>query len=185
MTSRFPSPKSLRWRRSAKIIISFIAVLISFGWSLTLAAGDSLRIQGEAERYHSVFHVENIVLYTPRKLSYSEILSAKYNCLIVCNYLIHAPEAYYWSTWKNELEQAGASEISAETFVTKLPKSVNRGDMLELEWTELSGLTITFNHHPSATLKDVTIFKAVFNTLLGPTAPSGMAAKLLGQTPES
>jgi hypothetical protein len=123
------------------------------------------------------------VLYTPRKLSYSEILSAKYNCLIACNYLIHAPEAYYRSTWKNELEQTGASDASAEAFVTKLPKSVNRGDVLELEWAENPGLTITFNNQRIGTLSDATIFKAVFDTFLGPTAPSGMATMLLGQAP--
>jgi len=183
MTNRFPFPKSLRRPRSAGSIICCVAVLISFGWSLALAAGVHLQIQGKAERYHSIFHVENIVLYTPHKLAYSEILSAKYRCLIVCSYLIYAPEAYYRSTWKNELEQTGASDASAEAFVTKLPKSVTRGDMLELEWAELPGLTITFNHQRFGTLNDATIFRAVFNTFLGPTAPSGMAAKLLGQPP--
>ena len=176
-------PKILWWRRSAPGMFYFIVILIGSGASPTLAAENRLQIQGEAERYHAVFHVENIVLYTPRKLSYSEILSAEYNCLIVCTYLIHAPELYYRSTWKSEIEETGASEGSADTFVAKLPKSVDSGDTLELEWAKVPGLTITFNHQLLGTFGDATIFQAVFNTFLGPTAPSGMAVELLGQAP--
>jgi hypothetical protein len=46
-------------------------------------------------------------------------------------------------------------------------------------------LTISFNHQIFGTFNDATIFQAVFNTFLGPTAPPGMAAKLLGQPPGS
>jgi Chalcone isomerase-like len=185
MKSCFPFLRTLRRRQPVHSTFYFVAILISSGSSLTLAAGDRLQIQGEAERYHSLFHVENIVLYTPHKLSYRDILSAKYNCLIICNYLIHAPEAYYRSTWKSELAETGASDTSAEAFVTRLPKSVNSGDSLELKWAKASGLTISFNHQIFGTFNDATIFRAVFNTFLGPTAPPGMAAKLLGQPPGS
>ena len=185
MKSHLPLRKPLRWRWSAHSMFYFVVLVICRGSSFTLAAGDRLQIQGVAERYHSVFHVENIVLYTPRKLTYSEILSAKYNCLMICNYLIHAPEAYYRSTWKSELKETGASDVSAEAFVAKLPKSVSSGDTLELEWATVPGLTITFNHQLFGTFNDPVIFQAVFNTFLGPTAPSGMAAKLLGEPPGS
>ena len=150
-----------------------------------LHANELLQIQGKARRYYAVLHVENIELYTPRKLSYSQILSGDYDCMVRCIYLVYAPEGYYRSNWKSELIEVGASEASADAFITKLPKSVKSGDILELEWAKDTGLSITFEHQLLGRLNDIATFEAVFNTFLGPHSPSGMAADLMGSSSEA
>jgi hypothetical protein len=170
-----------RHPRQNRGIIAYVATAFAISaLAAGLHANELLQIQGKARRYYSVLHVENLELYTPRKLSYKEILSGDYDCMVRCIYLVYAPEPYYQSKWKSELMDAGASEASAEAFLAILPKSVSSGDTLELQWSKNSGLSVTFGNQLLGRLKDVTTFEAVFNTFLGPHSPSGMAADLIG-----
>ena len=180
MESGIPAVQISKIRRKAPVIAYVVAAVVNSAFLIGLHANELLQIQGKARRYYAVLHVENIELYTPQKLSYSQILSGDYHCMVKCIYLVYAPEPYYQSKWKSQLIEAGASEASADAFLTKLPKSVNSGDILELEWVKEAGLSITFDNQLAGRLNDVGTFEAVFNTFLGPHAPPGMAAELIG-----
>jgi hypothetical protein len=172
---RLPKPG-----RRARVIAYVVTAIVNSAFLIGLQANELLQIQGKARRYYTIIHVENIELYTPQKLSYNQILSGNQHCMIKCIYLVYAPVPYYQSKWKTQLIEAGASEASADAFLARLPKSVNSGDILELEWVKDTGLSITFNGQPAGRLNDVAIFQSVFNTFLGRHAPPGMAADLIG-----
>jgi hypothetical protein len=169
------------------VVFILIVSAVSLGIVKALLAEEALQIQGHASRYHTAlahnFHVSDDELYTPKKLSYEEILSGRYSCTIRYTYLLYAPVVYFRPRWKEALIYLGASQASAEKFVAMLPDSVNTGQVLELQWKPNVGLTIRFENQNRGTLNDMETFQAAFNSVLGPCAPDGVPEGLIGNRP--
>jgi hypothetical protein len=169
------------------VVLALMVVAVSLGTVIALQAEEALQIQGHASRYHTAlahkFHISDDELYTPKKLSYEEILSGRYSCTIKYTYLLYAPAFYFRPRWKEALIDLGASEVSAERFVAMLPDSMNTGQVLELQWNPNVGLIIRFENQDRGTLNDVEAFQAAFNSVLGPCAPDGVPEGLIGNRP--
>lgn len=170
------------------VVLVLIVSAVSLVIVKTPQAEEALQIQGHASRYHTAlahkFHVSDDELYTPKALSYEEILSGRYSCTIKYTYLLRAPALYFRPRWKEALIDLGASQASAEKFVETLPDSVNTGQVLELQWKPNVGLTIRFENQDRGTLNDMELFQAAFNSVLGPCAPDGVPEALIGNRPD-
>jgi hypothetical protein len=186
-TSLVPTGKHRGVSSVRMVVLALSVSAVSLGIVKALQAEETLQIQGHASRYHTAlahkFHVSDDELYTPKKLSYEEILSGRYSCTIKYTYLLYAPALYFRPRWKDALLDLGASQASAEKFVAMLPDSMNTGQVLELQWKPNVGLTIRFENQDRGTLNDMEAFQAAFNSVLGPCAPDGVPEGLIGDRP--
>ena len=186
-TTLVPTGKHRGVSSARMVVLALIVAAVSLGIVKALQAEEALQIQGHASRYHTAlahkFHVSDDELYTPKKLSYEEILSGRYSCTIRYTYLLYAPALYFRPRWKEALIDLGASQASAEKFAAMLPDSMNTGQVLELQWKPNVGLTIRFENQDRGTLNDVEAFQAAFNSVLGPCAPDGVPEELIGNRP--
>jgi hypothetical protein len=89
------------------VVLALIVSAVSLGIVKALQAEEALQIQGRASTYHTAlahkFHVSDDELYTPKKLSYEEILSGRYSCTIKYTYLLYALALYFRPRWKEAL----------------------------------------------------------------------------------
>jgi len=186
-TSLVPTGKHRGISSVRMVVLALLVAAVSLGIVKALQAEEALQIQGHASRYHTAlthkFHVSDDELYTPKKLSYEEILSGRYSCTIKYTYLLYAPAIYFRPRWKEALIDLGASQASAEKFVAMLPDSMNTGQVLELQWKPNVGLTIRSENQDRGTLNDMEAFQAAFNSVLGPCAPDGVSEGLIGNRP--
>src|ERR1700731_3687580 len=186
-TTLVPTGKHRGVSSARMVVLALIVAAVSLGIVKALQAEEALQIQGHASRYHTAlahkFHISDDELYTPKTLSYEEILSGRYSCIIKYTYLLHAPALYFRPRWKEALIDLGASQASAEKFVATLPDSMNTGQVLELQWKPSVGLTIRFENQDRGTLNEIEAFQAAFNSVLGPCAPDGVPEGLIGDRP--
>src|ERR1700732_46958 len=106
-TTLVPTGKHRGVSSARMVVLALIVAAVSLGIVKALQAEEALQIQGHASRYHTAlahkFHVSDDELYTPKKLSYEEILSGRYSCTIKYTYLLYAPAFYFRPRWKRKL----------------------------------------------------------------------------------
>ena len=102
------------------------------------------------------------------------------------------PKQLVWEAYQRVKANRGAAGVdgglNAElvtAFVAALPASIKNGDKLDLLWVPNRGLEVRYNDASSASLGDLSTFRAVFDSALGPNAPSGIPEAIFGRRPDT